>query len=148
MENEKIEEYARWFLQKYLDSYYYVEEEKGLIKAILESNIESNHKLEFHRLLMNYSTEQIRVDNLQKRLQLQYNGTGLESYLKKVVSWSPKLGTIEIQAGESGQDEENDGSLYFSLKVKEEDALALEERIRRVINIILEDAKKMRIVGL
>lgn len=148
MEKEKLEEYVQLMTKNIVDdeNSSYIEEEKDLIRTICNSDIDPRKKFDFLHLLKNYIREQIRVENLEKRLKLSYTPKTFEDYINKIVCWNPKLGYIGIQAGETGRDEKNDYSLHFTIEVKEEDAEAMEDRVKRVMNIILIDAKKMRII--
>ncbi len=102
---------------------------------------------------MNHTLEQLRVRNLQDRLQLSYKGEGIESYLNKIVRFNPKLSYVSLDAGESGRDEKDDCSCDFQIPIKYNEnveehfkaAKEVEDRLKQILRIVLTDAKKMRI---
>ena len=146
-------EYTDWFLNSAKENYHHTKDEVALIDAVQKSDIPSNEKMTFGLLLMNYGTEQLRVRGLEDRLQLSYKGEGIESYLNKIIGFNPKLGYVYLDAGESGRDEKNECSCYFSIPIKYNEnvdeyfkaAKEVQDRLKRVLRIVLTDAKKMRI---
>ena len=153
--NIKEDEYADWFLQRAEDHYEYTQDEKDVIHAIRTSkDIYSDQKIYFGVMLMDYGTEKIRVQNLQKRLALSYQGKDIEEYLDNIVRFNPKLGYVSVEAGESRRDENNDYSCHFTLPVEyDEDtesyfksAKEIRDKLKQVLRIILVDAKKMRLL--
>ena len=153
MSDSKEQEHIDWWLNSAKENYSYTKDEIELIDAIQKSEIPNRQKISFASLLMNYGTEQLRVQGLQKRLQLSYKGEGIESYLNKIVQFNPKLGYVSLDAGESGRDERDDYSCYFKIPIQySEDvdeyfknAKEVEDRLKQVLRIVLVDAKKMRI---
>lgn len=153
MSDSKEQEHIDWWFNSAKENYSYTKDEVELIDAIQKSDIANHEKMTFGLMLMNYGTEQLRVQGLQKRLQLSYKGEGIESYLNKIIKFNPKLGYVSLDAGESGRDEQNEGSCYFSIPVKYnkdvdeffKNAKEVEDRLKRVLRIVLVDAKKMRI---
>ena len=145
--------YTDWFLNSAKENFHYTKDEVALIDAIQKSDIANHEKMTFGLMLMNYGTEQLRVRNLQDRLQLSYKGEGLESFLNKIVEFNPKLGYMAINAGESRMDEKDDYSCYFQIPVKYNEnmdeffknAKEIEDKLKQVLRIVLADAKKMRI---
>ena len=146
-------EYTDWFLNSAKENYHYTQDEVALIDAIQKSDIANHEKMTFGLLLMNYGAEQLRVRNLEDRLQLSYRGEGIESYLNKIVQFNPKLGYVSLDAGESGRDEKDDCSCSFNIPIDYNEnideyfksAKEVEDRLKKVLRIILVDAKKMRI---
>jgi len=146
-------EYTDWFLNSAKENYHYTQDEVALIDAIQKSDIANHEKMTFGLLLMNYGAEQLRVRNLEDRLQLSYRGEGIESYLNKIIRFNPKLGYVSLDAGESGRDEKDDCSCSFNIPIDYNEnideyfksAKEVEDRLKKVLRIILVDAKKMRI---
>lgn len=95
-----------------------------------------------------------RVKNLQERLELSYKCKDLEKYLDEVVTFNPKFGVINVNAGESHRDEKDDSSCCFSIPVKYSENVdeyfelvsKIKDQIKRVLRILLIDAKKMRLI--
>lgn len=155
MNDNNEEEYVDWFLGQAESDYNYTADELKLIKSVRASDISYHEKMTFGLLLMNYGTEKLRVRNLQERLSLSYHGKGIEEYLNEIVNFSPLLGMVYVESGESGLDEKNDYSCSFSIPVPYnenvdiycESAKKIENKIKHVLRIILVDADKMRIIG-
>lgn len=147
------EEWVDQYLSQFEKNSFYTEEEIKLINAVRTSNFSNHEKMTFGLLLMNYGTEQLRVQGLQKRLQLSYKGEGIEDYLNKIIRFNPKLGYVSLDAGESGRDEKDDSSCYFQIPIEYtenvdeyfQNAKEVEDRLKQVLRIVLVDAKKMRI---
>ena len=86
-------------------------------------------------------------------MQLSYKGEGIENYLNKIVQFNPKLGYVSLEAGESGRDEQNECSCSFNIPIDYNEnmdeyfksAKEVEDRLKKVLRIVLTDAKKMRI---
>jgi hypothetical protein len=154
MSDSKEQDHIDWFLNSAKENYFYTKDEVALIDAIQKSADIANHeKMTFGLMLINYGIEQLRVRNLEDRLQLSYKGEGIESYLNKIVQFNPKLGYVSLDAGISGRDEKDDYSCYFKIPIQySEDideyfksAKEVEDKLKQVLRIILVDAKKMRI---
>jgi hypothetical protein len=147
------EEWIDQYLSDIEKNYHYTEEEIKLIKAVRTSNFSNHDKMTFGLLLMNYGTEQLRVRNLEDRLQLSYKGEGVEDYLNKIVQFNPKLRYVSLEAGESGRDEKDDCSCSFNVPIEYDEnmekyfqnAKEVEDKLKQVLRIVLVDAKKMRI---
>lgn len=153
MSDSKEQEHIDWWFNSAKENYSYTKDEVALIDAIQKSDIANHEKMTFGLMLMNYGTEQLRVRNLEDRLQLSYKGEGIESYLNKIVRFNPKLSYVSIDAGESGRDERDDYSCSFNIPIKYNEnveehfkaAKDVEDRLKQVLRIVLVDAKKMRI---
>ena len=153
MSDSKEQEHIDWWFNSAKENYSYTEDEVALIDAIQKSEISNRQKITFASLLMNHTLEQLRVRNLQDRLQLSYKGEGIESYLNKIVRFNPKLSYVSLDAGESGRDEKDDCSCDFQIPIKYNEnveehfkaAKEVEDRLKQILRIVLTDAKKMRI---
>jgi hypothetical protein len=150
-----VDKYANFLLQKSLDEGGYSEDDRKLIEAVKNSNMPGSDKCKFSCMLMDYGTEKLHTKNLEKRLALSYSeDKNIEKFIDDIVWYSPKFGCVEIMAGESRTDETGNGTCHISIPTKtyfgageelRKEVDAIIDNVKRVLRIILVDAKKMRL---
>lgn len=141
-----------WFNQQL--TYWLNEEESYAYRDLIQAAIESSDvktKSELIVLLMDHRTEKLTTKLLREAITKFYcSDVSLDEYLKKIVSYNPKFGTISISASH-GLNMEHDYNLDITVPVAHkadldeqfEEVNRVEKKIKEVLKMILVETKSI-----